>query len=100
MFAIMYACMCVCLYKVYKTHLLVVILTIMYSRLIMYFSHLQIENRGGKCIPVACDHTNDAEVKALFDRVKQEQDCRLDLLVNNAYAAVDVSYNLSLSLDL
>ena len=53
-------------------------------------SSLQVEKRGGQCIPIACDHTKDDEVKALFDRVEQEQNGRLDLLINNAYAAVDV----------
>jgi NAD(P)-dependent dehydrogenase (short-subunit alcohol dehydrogenase family) len=38
---------------------------------------------GGKGIAVACDHANDADVKALFERVKAEQG-HLDILVNNA----------------
>ncbi|TJY58851.1 SDR family NAD(P)-dependent oxidoreductase [Sinimarinibacterium sp. CAU 1509] len=38
---------------------------------------------GGKGIAVACDHANDADVKALFERVKDEQG-HLDILVNNA----------------
>lgn len=42
-----------------------------------------ITARGGKGIAVAVDHANDEEVKALFERVKQEQG-RLDILVNNA----------------
>lgn len=50
----------------------------------------QIENRGGHCIPVQCDHSNETEVEALFDRVSREQNGRLDILVNNAYAAVKV----------
>src|SRR5262245_22447773 len=37
---------------------------------------------GGQGVPMRCDHTADAEVEALFARVKQEQG-RLDLLVNN-----------------
>lgn len=53
----------------------------------------EIKERGGNCIPVSCDHTKDDEVKALFDRVEQEQNGRLDLLVNNAYAAVDYISN-------
>src|SRR5262245_12086949 len=40
--------------------------------------------RGGKGIAIRCDHTVDAEVAALFERVKQEHG-RLDLLVNNAW---------------
>lgn len=49
----------------------------------------EVEARGGKCIPVACDHAKDDQVKALFERIDKEQNGRLDLLVNNAYAAVD-----------
>src|SRR3954453_7223355 len=40
--------------------------------------------RGGLGIPVRCDHTDDAQVEALFGRVRREQG-RLDLLVNNAW---------------
>ena len=38
---------------------------------------------------IVVDHGNDAEVAALFDRIKSEQKGKLDLLVNNAYAGVD-----------
>ncbi|XP_052061730.1 dehydrogenase/reductase SDR family member 1-like [Mytilus californianus] len=48
----------------------------------------EIEKRGGKCIPVQCDHTKDSDIEELFGRVSKEQDGCLDLLVNNAYAAV------------
>lgn len=48
----------------------------------------EIEQRGGKCIPVVCDHTNDEDIQRLFDRVKTEQSGQLDVLVNNAYSAV------------
>jgi len=51
----------------------------------------EIDARGGKGIAVVCDHSNDEEVKALFTRIKQDHG-RLDLLVNNAYAAVTVSF--------
>jgi NAD(P)-dependent dehydrogenase (short-subunit alcohol dehydrogenase family) len=40
---------------------------------------------GGRGIAVRCDHANDAEVEALFARVRAEQG-RLDLLVNNVTA--------------
>ena len=43
---------------------------------------------GGKGIAVACDHADDAQVAALFDRVRAEQG-RLDILVNNAFALSD-----------
>ena len=39
---------------------------------------------GGKAVPVRVDHNNDAEVAALFKRVDEEQG-RLDILVNNVY---------------
>jgi NAD(P)-dependent dehydrogenase (short-subunit alcohol dehydrogenase family) len=41
--------------------------------------------RGGIGIPVRVDHTIEAEVKALFERVKQEQDGQLNLLVNDVW---------------
>ena len=40
---------------------------------------------GGRAIPVRCDHTVESEVAALFGRVADEQEGRLDLLVNNAW---------------
>ncbi len=39
---------------------------------------------GGQGIAVACDHADDGQVAALFERIAQEQQGRLDLLVNNA----------------
>ena len=50
----------------------------------------EIEKRGGKAVAVAVDHSKDDEVKELFERVKTENDGRLDVLVNNAYAGVDM----------
>ncbi|WP_137819101.1 SDR family NAD(P)-dependent oxidoreductase [Pseudomonas sp. 2FG] len=42
-----------------------------------------ITRAGGRGIAVTCDHADDAQVQALFERVERE--CgRLDLLVNNA----------------
>jgi NAD(P)-dependent dehydrogenase (short-subunit alcohol dehydrogenase family) len=43
----------------------------------------EITRLGGKGIAVACDHSNDDDVKAVFDRVATESG-RLDILVNNA----------------
>ncbi|XP_030053510.1 dehydrogenase/reductase SDR family member 1 [Microcaecilia unicolor] len=48
----------------------------------------EVQSRGGKCIPVVCDSTKDEDIKLLFDRVRREQKGRLDILVNNAFAAV------------
>lgn len=44
--------------------------------------------RGGKGIPVRCDHTKDSDVEDLFERVQSEQG-RLDLLVNNAWGGYE-----------
>lgn len=41
-----------------------------------------IDAAGGKGIAVQCDHSDDAQVRALFARIEAEQG-RLDLLVNN-----------------
>ena len=43
----------------------------------------EITRRGGKGIAVICDHSDDEQVKALFEQVDKEQG-RLDILVNNA----------------
>ena len=42
------------------------------------------------------DHSNDASVKELFERIRSEQG-RLDVLVNNAYAGVDMIRSVRLS---
>lgn len=44
----------------------------------------EVTRAGGRGIAVRCDHTQEDEVAALFRRVQQEQG-RLDLLVNNAW---------------
>lgn len=47
-----------------------------------------VQTRGGTSIPVPCDHTDDADVRSLFERVRLEQG-RLDLLVNNAWGGYE-----------
>ncbi|VDM44212.1 unnamed protein product, partial [Toxocara canis] len=47
-----------------------------------------ITARGGKGIAVYCDHSDEKNVKELFRRIAKEQKEQLDILVNNAYAAV------------
>jgi NAD(P)-dependent dehydrogenase (short-subunit alcohol dehydrogenase family) len=44
----------------------------------------EVTRAGGRGIAVACDHADEAQVRALFERVQREQG-RLDLLVNNAW---------------
>ena len=45
----------------------------------------EVRRLGGIGIAHRCDFSNDDEIKALFERVKEEQG-RLDILVNNAWA--------------
>ena len=44
-----------------------------------------VTEAGGKGIAVTCDHSDDGQVRELFERVAEEQQ-RLDILVNNATA--------------
>lgn len=44
----------------------------------------EVTARGGRGIPVRCDHTVDEQVRALFERVKEEHG-HLDILVNNVW---------------
>jgi NAD(P)-dependent dehydrogenase (short-subunit alcohol dehydrogenase family) len=52
--------------------------------------------RGGTGIAVRCDHTDDAQVEALFDRIRREQE-RLDVLVNNAWSGYEIAPDPSLA---
>ncbi len=49
----------------------------------IYATAKEIDALGGTGIPVVCDHADDAQVAALFERVGRESG-RLDILVNNA----------------
>jgi NAD(P)-dependent dehydrogenase (short-subunit alcohol dehydrogenase family) len=42
-----------------------------------------VSEAGGKGIAVSCDHSDDEQVRDLFERISEEQQ-RLDILVNNA----------------
>lgn len=48
----------------------------------------EITAAGGTATAVACDHRDDDAVRAVFDRIAEEQG-RLDVLVNNAFAIPD-----------
>lgn len=50
----------------------------------------EVTARGGEGVAVRVDHTADAEVGALFERVESEQG-RLDLLVNNAWGGNELA---------
>jgi NAD(P)-dependent dehydrogenase (short-subunit alcohol dehydrogenase family) len=47
---------------------------------------------GGQGIAAPCDHTDDAQVRALFDRIVAEQG-RLDILVNNVWGGYEHFYD-------
>lgn len=44
----------------------------------------EVTSRGGKGIPVRCDHSRDADIRHLIGVVRQKER-RLDILVNNAF---------------
>lgn len=44
----------------------------------------------GRGESVQCDHSKDEEVVTLFEQIDRDNDGRLDILVNNAYSAVNV----------
>ena len=48
----------------------------------------EIDDLGGHGVGVACDHGDDASVRAVFDRVAADHG-RLDVLVNNAFLISD-----------
>uniref|UniRef100_A0A915KEB1 Dehydrogenase/reductase SDR family member 1 n=1 Tax=Romanomermis culicivorax TaxID=13658 RepID=A0A915KEB1_ROMCU len=48
-----------------------------------------VTERGGEGIAVYCDHSNSDDVAKLFERVNNERNGQLDILVNNAFSAVD-----------
>ncbi len=48
----------------------------------------EVTKLGGQGIAVYCDHRNDTDVSALFQRVLEEQG-RIDILVNNVWAGYE-----------
>lgn len=47
-----------------------------------------VNEAGGNCIPVQVDHSDDEQVRLLFERIKNEQNGQLDILVNNVFSGV------------
>ena len=47
-----------------------------------------VSERGGRGIAVRCDHTVDADVEALFERIRSDHG-RLDVLVNNVWGGYE-----------
>jgi NAD(P)-dependent dehydrogenase (short-subunit alcohol dehydrogenase family) len=56
----------------------------------------EVTARGGTGIPLRCDHSDDAQVRTIFDRVLGEHG-RLDVLVNNAWSGYEMSPDPALS---
>jgi len=56
----------------------------------------EVTARGGTGIAVRCDHADDAQVEALFGRIREEH-YRLDLLVNNAWSGYEISPSYELA---
>ncbi|WP_026197769.1 SDR family NAD(P)-dependent oxidoreductase [Sciscionella marina] len=54
----------------------------------VYATAEEISARGGTGIPVVCDHAEDEQTAALFDRVERAHG-RLDILVSNAFIVPD-----------
>uniref|UniRef100_A0A8D3ATU2 Dehydrogenase/reductase (SDR family) member 1 n=1 Tax=Scophthalmus maximus TaxID=52904 RepID=A0A8D3ATU2_SCOMX len=52
----------------------------------------EVKERGGNCLPVICDSTKHEDIEELFERISREQNGRLDILVNNAYAGVQAIF--------
>ena len=50
-----------------------------------------VSAHGGMGIAVRVDHTVEQEVQALFERVRREQDGRLDLLVNDVWGGDELT---------
>jgi len=48
----------------------------------------EVTERGGRGIGVRCDHAVDADVEALFERIRREQG-RIDILVNNVWGGYE-----------
>uniref|UniRef100_A0A915JD01 Dehydrogenase/reductase SDR family member 1 n=1 Tax=Romanomermis culicivorax TaxID=13658 RepID=A0A915JD01_ROMCU len=48
-----------------------------------------ITQKGGEGIAIYCDHSKPEEITQLFERIEREHNGKLDILVNNAYSAVE-----------
>jgi NAD(P)-dependent dehydrogenase (short-subunit alcohol dehydrogenase family) len=55
----------------------------------------EVTARGGTGVAVRCDHTDDAQTEAVFERIRRESG-RLDLLVNNAWSGYEIAPDSSL----
>jgi NAD(P)-dependent dehydrogenase (short-subunit alcohol dehydrogenase family) len=54
----------------------------------IYQTAAEVQRLGGAAIPLRCDHSQDGEVIALFERIRVESG-RLDILVNNVWGGYE-----------
>lgn len=54
----------------------------------IYQTAEEVNRSGGICTPVPCDHRDDRQVEAVFERIRAEQG-RLDILVNNVWGGYE-----------
>merc|ERR1712212_625227 len=45
------------------------------------------QDGGHKVLPLQVDHAKEDEIERLFETIRKQQNGKLDILVNNAYAA-------------
>jgi NAD(P)-dependent dehydrogenase (short-subunit alcohol dehydrogenase family) len=50
----------------------------------------EVDRRGGTGIPLRCDHTDDDQTEAVFERIRRDRG-RLDLLVNAAWGGNELA---------
>lgn len=50
-----------------------------------------IRSRGGSAVAVRVDHSQEIEVRRLFERVRREQNGRLDILVNDIWGGEELT---------
>ena len=53
----------------------------------------EVSARGGIGVPVRCDHTRDADIRRLMNRIRRERG-HLDILVNNAFGGADGRHDI------
>ena len=51
-----------------------------------------IRERGGIPVPMQVDHSQQDEIEGLFKKISQDEG-KLDILVNNCFAAIDGIFN-------
>lgn len=54
----------------------------------IYQTQAEIQEKGGKCIALQCDHKDDNQVKMVFDQIHQEHK-QIDVLVNNVWGGYE-----------